>query len=198
VSPPAIAENRPRELQKDVATFAAAPSEGEALEEAVVADAAGRERMKADAVSSRAAPEPVPVGVASAPMQRAEVSPAPAAPVATLEAETQVGRAAAEGKAELSEDSLAFVELTRDLPRGAAAWRERREAWRAFIAEYPRSPHLDEAWVRMIEAGLKAWAAGGDAEDYTRARADAATYLDREGAKQKGRVRRAIEEAERR
>jgi hypothetical protein len=48
----------------------------------------------------------------------------------------------------------------------------------------------------MIEAGLEAWAAGGDPGDYTRARADAAAYLKRDGASQKGRIRRAIEEAE--
>jgi negative regulator of sigma E activity len=192
VSAPPIAENRPLELAKDAPTFAVDPAEGEALEEATVAGVAGRERAMADTKAARAAPEPGPVGVASAPMARTEVSPAPAGPVTTLEAESRAELAAVEKKAQLSEDSLAFAALTRGIPEDASAWRERREAWRAFIAEHPQSPRLDEAWVRMIEAGLEAWAAGGDPGDYTRARADAAAYL------QKGRIRRAIEEAERR
>jgi hypothetical protein len=196
VSAPPVAENRPRELEKDAPSFAADLSEGEALEEAPVAGAAGRERMMADAMSSRATPEPVPVGPASAPKARVPASQAPAEPVATLEVESRAELAAAEKKAVLSEDSLAFAALTRDVPADAPAWRERREAWRAFIAEHPQSPHVDEAWVRMIEAGLEAWTAGGDPGDYTRARADAAAYLNRDGASHKGRIRRAMEEAE--
>jgi hypothetical protein len=196
VSLPRVAENRPQDLQKDARPYAADPAEGEALEEAEVAGVAGRERAMTDTRASRVAPEPGPVGTASAPMAEREVSQIPARPVATLEVESRAELAAVEKKAQPSRDAVAFAELSGDVPRGAPAWRERREAWRAFIAEHPQSPRRDEAWVRMIEAGLEAWKAGGDPADHTRAREDAAAYLSREGAAQKDRIRRLLEEAE--
>jgi hypothetical protein len=105
------------------------------------------------------------------------------------------GSAAAERKV-VPEDSQAFARLAGVPPSGAAAWRERREAWRSFLDTYPESRHADEARVRLIEAGLEAWRAGADAADLTRAREDARGYLARDDARQKDRVRRALAEIE--
>ena len=194
--PPPAAESRPQELQKDSPSLAADLSEGEALEEAPAAGAAGRQGAMADAMPSRATPDRVLGRTASAPKARVATSSAPAAPVAALEAESGTEIAAVEKKVVVSEDALAFAELTRGVPTDAPAWRERREAWRAFIAEHPQSPHVDEAWARMVEAGLEAWSAGGEPGDFTRARADAAAYLNREAAPQKERIRGLMEDAE--
>ncbi len=49
--------------------------------------------------------------------------------------------------------------------------------------------------MRVVEAGLEAWRAGGDPEDLARARADAAAYLARDDAVLEERVRRALERA---
>jgi hypothetical protein len=196
LSAPRVAENRPHELEKGVPAVAADLGEGAALEEAPPAGTAGRERAMADAVSSRASVVPPRVGGVSSPKSRPATTQAPAAPIAIAGAEPHAEPAAAEKKAVLSGDALAFAELSGDSPDDASGWRERREAWRAFIAEHPRSPRIDEAWTRMIEAGLEAWTAGGDIEDFSRARADATAYLQRDGASQKGRIRRLLEEAE--
>lgn len=92
-----------------------------------------------------------------------------------------------------AEDVQAFELATRNDVDGAAAWRERREQWRAFVRDHAESPRLDEARVRVIEAGIEAWRAAGDAADLARAREDAEAYLAREDARQKARVRRAVE-----
>jgi hypothetical protein len=105
-----------------------------------------------------------------------------------------VGLASAEKKA-VGEDVLAFARLARRTPSDAVGWRELREAWRAFVEAHPGSRHADEARVRIIEAGLEAWRAGGDPDDLTRARADAEAYLARDDARQAERIRRALETA---
>jgi hypothetical protein len=185
---PPAAENRPRELEKDVPALAGvAPSvvlEGESLEEAPPPepDVDRRQAVMADAMPSRAAPATLgeATGGASAP-QAAETR--------------REGFATVEKKSVLDEDSVAFARLTRDVPADAEAWRERREAWRAFVATHPRSRHVDEARVRVIEAGLEAWRAGGELGDLARARADAEAYLARDDVRLKPRVRRALENA---
>ncbi len=96
------------------------------------------------------------------------------------------------------EDTASFGGLARsNAPADAVGWRERREAWRTFVAEHPESPHADEARVRVVEAGLEAWRAGGDPRDLDLAREDAAAYLARDDAALKERVRRALEAADR-
>jgi len=64
------------------------------------------------------------------------------------------------------------------------------------VATRPRSRHVDEARVRVIEAGLEAWREGGEPEDLARAREDAEAYLARDDARLKQRVRGALEAAE--
>jgi hypothetical protein len=88
-----------------------------------------------------------------------------------------------------------YRRLAAAAPTGADAWRERREAWRAFVETYPQSPLADEARVRAIEAGIAAWRAGGRKEDLARAEKDLAAYLDRDDALLKDRARRAVEQA---
>ncbi|MGD8896663.1 MAG: zf-HC2 domain-containing protein [Acidobacteriota bacterium] len=195
VAAPAVAEVTVPELRKDaparagVATQAAPVAvEGESLEEApaVEPDRDRRQAAMADAMPSRASP--ATLGRAEAPKAGA---PAPQAAEAFRE-----GFATAERKSAVEEDAVAFRRLTREVPGGAAAWREYREKWRSFVADYPDSRHVDEARVRAIEAGLEAWRAGGDAEDLARARADAEAYLARDDAQLKARVRRALETVE--
>ncbi len=185
---PPTAENRPQELEKDAPALAGvAPSvvaEGEALGEAPPPepDVDRRQAVMTDTMASR--PVPATLGAAKA---------GASAPQAT---ETREGFASVEKKSVLDEDSVAFGRLTRDVPADAAAWRERREAWRAFVATHPRSRHVDEARVRVIEAGLEAWREGGEPEDLARAREDAEAYLARDDARLKQRVRQALEAAE--
>ncbi len=107
----------------------------------------------------------------------------------------QEGFSARENKV-VPEDSRVFARLVRVRPAGAAAWREHRDEWRAFVEAHPGSRHADEARVRAIEAGLEAWRAGADPEDLARARTDADAYVARDDAGQKERVRRALAEAE--
>ena len=98
----------------------------------------------------------------------------------------------------MDEDTASFGGLARsNAPAATVGWRERREAWRAFVAQHPESPHADEARVRVVEAGLEAWRAGGDPRDLDLAREDAAAYLARDDAALKERVRRALEAADR-
>lgn len=78
-------------------------------------------------------------------------------------------------------------------PGTLAALRERREAWRSFTRDFPASPRVDEARVRVVETGIEAWRAGGDAADLALTRADAATYLARRDAAQALRVRALVE-----
>ncbi|MCG6928032.1 MAG: zf-HC2 domain-containing protein [Acidobacteria bacterium] len=109
--------------------------------------------------------------------------------------EGQGGLAAAEKKT-VPGDTLTYARLARRTPSGAAAWRAYREDWRAFVEAYPGSRHVDEARVRVIEAGLEAWHAGGDPEDLTRAQGDADAYLARDDAGLRERVLRALSAAQ--
>jgi hypothetical protein len=191
---PPSGEDLSRELKKDAAPLAVVPPSGVAgtgpsEEAAPAAEPEGEHprEVRAQAMASRA--EPPRPGAAIA-------LPATGAPSPESAETRHEGFAAAEGKTARDEESVAFARLAGDVPRDAAAWRERREAWRNFVATHPGSRHVDEARVRVIEAGLEAWRAGGDPEDLARARADAETYLARDDARLKARVRRALEDAE--
>ncbi|HSB62026.1 MAG TPA: hypothetical protein VLI67_09920, partial [Vicinamibacteria bacterium] len=89
-------------------------------------------------------------------------------------------------------DEAAYRRLLPAPPEAAAALRARREAWRSFAARYPDSRHADEARVRVVETGAAAWRLGGDPRDLSRAREDAAAYLDRADAAQAARVREVL------
>ena len=193
-APPAMAESRPLELAKDTRGFArAAPgvvAETESLEEKVAGPSEAPRLETADAVSSHAAGE-ARVGGTTA------MKPAPTAASSAGEA----GRrrlAQADKKSAADEDTASFTGLARsNAPADAAAWRERRAAWRGFVARHPESPHADEARVRVVEAGLEAWRAGGDPRDLDLAREDAAAYLARDDAALEDRVRSALDAADR-
>lgn len=183
-APPAMAESRPLELAKDTRGFArAAPgvvAETESLEEKVAGPSEAprlETAMATDAVSSHAGGE-------------AAASPAGEAGRRRL--------AQADKKSAADEDTASFTGLARsNAPADAAGWRERREAWRGFVARHPESPHADEARVRVVEAGLEAWRAGGDPRDLDLAREDAAAYLARDDAALEDRVRSALDAADR-
>jgi hypothetical protein len=190
---PPSGEDRARELKKDAAARAAVPPAGvagtERREEAASpAEPEGEQRQQVTAQATVSRAEPASPGAAIA--LRGARAASPESPETRRE-----GLAAAEGKAAHDEEAIAFARLAGNVPEDAAAWRERREAWRDFVAAHPGSRHVDEARVRVIEAGLEAWRAGGDPEDLARARADGETYLARDDARLKARVRRALEEA---
>ena len=201
-APGARAENRPLELEKDTRGFArAAPAvvvETESLEEKVAGPseaphleaAMAPDAVSSLAVSSHAVGEPSVGGTTA--MKR---SPAAASPAG----EAGRRRLAQDDKTSaVDEDTASFGGLARsNAPAATVGWRERREAWRAFVAQHPESPHADEARVRVVEAGLEAWRAGGDPRDLDLAREDAAAYLARDDAALKERVRRALEAADR-
>ena len=164
-------------------------AEGEALEETLTGAPGLRRQVARDDVVARGAPaESAPV-MATVPLKSRGA--------AAQTVEPQGDLASAE-KRTVSEDTLTFARLTRRTPSGAAAWREHREEWRAFVAAHPRSRHVDEARVRVIEAGLEAWRAGADPEDLARARTDADIYLARDDAQRKEHVLRALDATKRR
>jgi anti-sigma factor RsiW len=180
--PPAPAVARANVSAADAAPTAAVVFEGEALGEAL-----GEEPPAVPRPRSQAAMRDVQTPAAAPPAVSSPTKGRMAAPQA---AEAQGGLSAE--KKTLPEDARDYARLARDTPEGAAAWRERREEWRAFADVYPRSRHVDEARVRTIEAGIEAWRAGGAAEDLDRAQDDARAYLDRDDAKQKERVRHVL------
>jgi hypothetical protein len=193
-SPPQKGGERPRPA------FAAAP----AAEPVGAAASRGQEATAADAEE-----KPPPAASVAAEIARPEVETpvvlddAPEVAAAPLEESRAAARLerrqeafAGTQKEALSEDSRDYARLAGVPPSGAAAWRERREAWRSFLDTHPGSRYADEARVRMIEAGLQAWKAGADPEDLARARVDARAYLARDDARQKDRVRQAFAEIE--
>jgi hypothetical protein len=75
----------------------------------------------------------------------------------------------------------------------AAQARALREAWELFAHDVPGDPRADEARVRAIEAGVRAWTLGHDPADLATARARGRAYLEMENAPQAARVRTALE-----
>lgn len=75
----------------------------------------------------------------------------------------------------------------------AAQARALREAWELFARDVPADPRADEARVRAIETGVRAWTLGHDPADLTTVRARGRAYLEMENAPQAARVRAALE-----
>jgi len=170
-------------------------AEGFAVAPAPRADEESMDRTRDEALLERDQPRP-----AAAPAPRAKGSEprsrtlesgaaapvaAPAAPAPTTLAQGAVSA--------LEADEGAYRQLLATTPADAAGWRGLRDAWSAFAAAHPSSPHADEARVRAIEAGVAAWRVGGQATDLERAEDDLAAYLGRDDARQKDRARRALE-----
>jgi hypothetical protein len=78
-------------------------------------------------------------------------------------------------------------------PEDAAQARRAREEWRAFVALEPPAPEADEARVRLVEMGVKAWRFSNDPRDLVLLRQDAQAYLRRDDAAQGDRVRRLLD-----
>jgi hypothetical protein len=159
-------------------------AEGEALEETLTAAPELRRQVAKDDVATRGAAAESAPAAATVPRKGRVAAP--------QTVELQGGLASAEKKT-VPEDALTFARLARHTPSGAAAWRAHREEWRAFVAAHPESRHVDEARVRVIEAGLEAWQAGANPEDLARARTDADVYLARGDARQRERVLGALD-----
>ena len=184
-------ESRARERRRDAP--APAPespvyAEGEALEEGLTTAPDLRRQVGKDDVAAR--------DVASEAAPAAVTAPRKGQRAASQAVQVQGGFVSEEKKGALDpEEARAFARLASDTPSSATAWRERREEWRGFASAHPQSRRVDEARVRVIEAGLEAWRAGGDPDDLARARADADAYLERPDARQTERVLRALEDA---
>jgi hypothetical protein len=75
----------------------------------------------------------------------------------------------------------------------AAQARALREAWELFARDVAADARADEARVRAIEAGVRAWKLGHDDADLAAARARGRAYLAMENAPQAARVRAALD-----
>jgi hypothetical protein len=67
--------------------------------------------------------------------------------------------------------------------------RKAREAWRTYVKARPEGSPVDNARVRMIEAGMTAWQLSREDRDREVVLRDIADYLDRRDARQAERVR---------
>lgn len=85
-----------------------------------------------------------------------------------------------------------FRDLAGRTPRTPDEARALRESWRGLAGRLADPAEADEARVRVIEAGLRAYRLGGDPEDLGLARRDAAAYMERADGLQKQRVRAAL------
>jgi hypothetical protein len=88
--------------------------------------------------------------------------------------------------------ALTFASLLAEAPRSADEARRVRERWRAFLLQSPPASEADEARVRLVEVGLKAWQLSNDPADLNLLKSDAEAYLRRDDAAQGDRVRRLL------
>jgi hypothetical protein len=75
----------------------------------------------------------------------------------------------------------------------AAEARALRDAWELFARDVPTDPRADEARVRAIEAGVRAWKRGHDPADLATARARGRAYLETDDPAQAARVRATLD-----
>lgn len=87
---------------------------------------------------------------------------------------------------------LTFGSLLAEAPSSAEEARRVRERWRAFLLQAPPASEADEARVRLVEVGLKAWQLSNDPADLSLLKRDAEDYLRRDDAAQGDRVRRLL------
>ena len=193
--PPAAAGPRVAESEAtgaDAEGFAAAPPRDEPPPAEPVGEILDmRSRGRHDASSPRPktrSPSPEAEAGKNKALEADRAPVAPAPPAASAES---LGALAAAPDVE-----AAYRRLVASSPQGVEEWRERREEWRAFALAHSASPRVDEARVRVIEAGVAAWRAGGRDEDLVRAREDLAAYESRGDARLKDRARRAVESTE--
>jgi hypothetical protein len=84
---------------------------------------------------------------------------------------------------------LAYPSLLAEAPASAEEARRIRGRWRAFLEQSPPARQADEARVRVVEMGVRAWRFSNDPADLALLRQDAESYLRREDAAQGERVR---------
>ena len=87
---------------------------------------------------------------------------------------------------------LTFGSLLGEAPSSADEARRVREQWRAFLQQSPPATEADEARVRLVEVGLRAWELSNDPADLSLLKRDAEDYLRRDDAAQGDRVRRLL------
>jgi hypothetical protein len=174
--PPPRAEDAPSPPRLAESVVPAAPAAAPAPETAIRDDARANEAFAAapPAEEEARAETPPPArglaaGGAAAAMRKSE------------------GKAAIAAGEEPAYGSAAALSLTT-----AVEARRAREAWRRFVAQYPGSVRADEARVRMVEASVAAFLAGGEAADRRAAERDGAAYLARTDAPQSERVQAAL------
>lgn len=159
-------------------------------------ESAGREQEGGKADTALSAPPPAPPSAepsavegiaaeaapaaAAAERDLASASPAPsplepaaATPIATV---MRAQPSAVLRKAAPVERSAAqFAKLEARSAETAAEVRELRQAYRGFLTENAASPNAGEAWLRIVEHGVRLAKLSQEAADWEQARADAAT-----------------------
>jgi hypothetical protein len=205
--PTPAARPRPALDSRPAAAVAAAPAgglgkgkaESEAARGPLAAPAGAAERAtprskRADAQTQSAVrdePAPLTTDVLAA-LESAQAS-ARRAPAASASVESSARPNEVTGGApSVPQPGIPFGELETSRPRTVTEWRRVRDAWSAFAAAHTADPRADEARVRAIEAGRAAWLAGGNDDDRAAFLLDARAYLEREDARQKGRVERLL------
>lgn len=160
---------------------------------AAVAVGVEQPEAMADAAIAQASPgaaavaPPAAQGKGGPDRLRAEASEVETAPPARSAEATSVADAR-----DAASPERGFRRLGAVRPRSAEEWRRLRDDWAAFVAAHPDDPRADEARVRAIEAGHRAWLTAGDPDDEAAFRKDARGYLERADARQAERVQQLL------
>ena len=212
----AFAQNRYDESLKREGAFAPAPTESDTRALGYVAPAtpptapAAAAGLAPERRLPSTAPQPSvqPAG-ASSPKAQEEEAPAaatlsealpdaarqqPAAAQPQRDAPSEAADGLSSGRAHGRAAKLLSFEsewerLEARRPRTPEEWRRLREDWRGLVARDPEGPYADQARLRVVEAGHSTWRTSQDAADEAIFREDAAAYLKREAAPEKGRER---------
>lgn len=178
-SPPTAPAREALAAPRDEAAVREGASEGELL--------GSRAREQATAMPDRRAADVAADSVAQATAAQATAEDHP---LAREQAAGPMGGTISEPRAAGPEADWRRLLAAR--PRTPDEWRRLREEWRRFAEADTGGPHVDDARVRTIQAGYRAWRTGADPADEVLFRRDASAYLEREDAMQKQRVRELL------
>ena len=90
------------------------------------------------------------------------------------------------------EAEVEFQALVTRPAESLAALRRLQGAWRSFLSRHAEDPWADEARVAVIAVSVEIAVRSQASEDEAEARRSGETYLAREGAAQKARVRELL------
>jgi hypothetical protein len=119
----------------------------------------------------------------------ADAPATPEAKKAASPAKSDLAAREAEKRAASPAPRLRFRDLVAEVAESVDDARRLREQWRAFVAQGAPFRQADEARVRIVEVGIRAFRLSNDPADLLLARRDAEAYLRRDDAAQGDRVR---------